>query len=460
MSTYPRVSASCASVCRAATLILVAAVGVTGCARPRVLACPLDPCTVLEDVRQDRRLPPSSSLTLSYATALMREHNPKVRAARADFATARAVACTRTPYPNPTFELGPLLLGGFDVLDATWGLETALGWTVLLADTPKLQDHVNAVRAHAALAETAAVEREEYLSLRRAYVGAQQADLIRKAREDLAEAARTATETAEHGLEAGSTTSLDVALLGLEAAEIEAELIESEETLADVRGDLGAHLGLAALEPTAPRPFELPPLPSTIPDTRTLENLVSRHNPRLTALRAQYIVAEKELRLEVAAGVPSLGMGVTYEREGGDKFGLPFGIEIPLFDRNQPGIAEACARRAAIREQYAAELTDILAQVERARARLEARRRRLALYEAQVGPAEETRKIAEEVLQQTGTFDMLRYLEVIRSTRRTRVEELASRALVYDAWADLETACGAPLLRFPHETARVHAREN
>jgi len=421
------------------------------CRMPRVPPCPLVPCEVLATVRHARTAPTAAGLTLAEATALMRSHNPKIRAARADYRTEQAVACTPTPYPNPEIAVGPLLLGGFDVLDATWGLEAALGWTVLLTDTRTLTDHVNAVRAQAAWADLGAVEREEYLSLRSAYVQVQQAIAIRRAREALAEAAEESAATAREAVKAGASTVLDVNLLLLEAAEIRSELLAAEEDVADVRGTLGVHLGLAALDPSAPTPIELPALPTEVPGGAKLEQLVLANNPRLAALRADYLVAEKELRLAVAAAVPQLGIGATYEREEGNKFGLPLGIEIPIFDRNQPAIARAKAERSALRERYVAELTDILADVERARARLLVRQRRLALYEAQSEPAQKTIEIAEGSLGETEAFDMLRYLEVLRATRRVRVEELTSRALVYEGWARLEQACGVPLLRFPHE---------
>ena len=46
---------------------------------------------------------------------------------------------------------------------------------------------------------------------------------------------------------------------------------------------------------------------------------------------------------------------------------------------------------------------------------------------------------------------MLRYLEVLRATRRATVSYLAARLGVYEAWSELEQACGAPLLQFAHE---------
>ena len=448
--------------CRGARLafVLSLALVASACARPRVATRPLDLDAVLARVRTERAACTSGTLELREAVALMRRHNPEIREARAEAEATRRFAATPTPYPNPSLDVGPLLLGGGDVLSgATLGVEAALGWTVLLTDTPALTNDVNRVRADAALTEAAATEREQYLALRGDFAQVLlQADL-RSAREDLATAARSSTEIAQRAVEAGEATALDVRLLGLEAAEIQAELLETEEDLALARGQLGARTGsTVCASRTAPSAADLAPLPDEIPDLETLQETVIRHHPRLAALRAEYAVVEKELRLEVAKAYPPLGMGLSYEYEDIHKFGLPLSIEVPIFDRNQPGIAEACARRQARREQFVAEVNRLFAAVEIARARLEVRRRQLDLRGSQLEPSEQTRQLAEDVLQQTGTLDMLRYLEVLRATRRATVSYLASRLDVYEAWSELEQACGAPLLRFAPSRSAARGR--
>lgn len=433
--------------------VLASALLVVSCVKPQVATRPIDVDTVLARVRAERSACPDGTLDLRGAASLMRQHNPEIRKARADAAAARRFAATPTPYPNPSVEVGPLLLGGGDVLSAaTWGLEAALGWTVLLTDTPALTNDLNRVRADAALTEAAATEREQYLGLRGEFAEVLLQEDLRGAREDLAAAARTSTEIAQNAVDAGEATALDVQLLGLEAAEIEAELLETEEDLALARGRLGARTGATVCASrTAPAATELAPLPDEVPPLHRLQETVIRHHPRLAALRAAYAVVEKELRLEVAKAWPPLGIGASYEYEDIHKFGLPLSIEVPLFDRNQPGIADACARRDALRQRFDAEVNRIFAEVEIARAQLEVRRRQMNLRASQLEPSSRTQQLAESVLQQTGTLDMLRYLEVLRATRRATVSYLAARLGVYEAWARLEQACGAPLLVFATE---------
>ena len=425
------------------------------CAQPQVPSRPIDVERVLQQARVERAECPSGTLVLDEAVALMRRHNPEIRKARADAEAARRFAATPTPDPNPTIGLGPLLLGGGDILSsAELGVTAALGWTVLLTDTPVLTNDVNRVRAEAALTEAAATEREQYLGLRGEFAEVILQQDLRRARADLAQAARSSAEIAEQGVTAGEMTALDVHLIELEIAEIQAEFLETEEDLALAAGRLGVRTGTTVeTGRTVPAARELPPLPDAVPSLETLQRTVIDHHPRLSALRADYLVVEKELRLEYAKAYPSLGVGVEYENEGaeGNILGLPLGIEIPLFDRNQPGIAEKCAQRDALRKRFQAEVNRIFAEVEIARSRLEVRRRQLALRASQLTPSEETRQLAETVLQQTGTLDMLRYLEVLRATRRATVSFLAARLHVYEGWSELEQACGGPLLRFGTE---------
>jgi outer membrane protein TolC len=204
----------------------------------------------------------------------------------------------------------------------------------------------------------------------------------------------------------------------------------------------------------------LPALPETVPALDTLEEAALVHHPRLAALRASYLVAEKELRLEVADALPDLEMGLDYDNEDGDRtLGLPLGIEIPLFDRNQQGIVSACARRDEIRVRYRAALQRLLSEVATAHARLEARRATRAVLTAAVEPASRrTLETARRGLE-AGTLDVLHYLEVLRAERAAALESLDARIAEHEAWLELEQAAGVPLLTFPGQPAAPAAQE-
>jgi outer membrane protein TolC len=222
------------------------------------------------------------------------------------------------------------------------------------------------------------------------------------------------------------------------------------------RASWRALLGAEVDAPLRPAPTDLPPWPNAIPDIETLQSLSLRDHPDLARLRAEHKVAEKVLRLEAARAIPDLDIGGVYEYEVvGSKLALPLGIEIPISDRNQPAIAAALGARAAVKERYAARLTELLADVERNHKLLETKLEKYRLLQLQLVDAREMRKAADETLQLSGALDMTRYLEILRTLRRVKLQELEGRTDVYEGWFKLEQATGAPLLRFANEPGKV-----
>lgn len=438
---------------RGAALAAVLLLALASCTTP-VPPQPLDPDALLASVRAARNeAQPQDSLTLASAVERMRRNNPAIREARAAWQAADAVARIKTPPPNPTLSFGPLLLGGSDILSSgDLGFDAALGWAVPLGNPRALRDDINRVRAEAALASAVAVERETYLALRRDYGAAILERDRAAARLALGETASAAVDVGRRLAEAGQATAVDVRLLELDAERAHAEAIAASGDADARQHALAARIGLAATHARAPDPSGLPALPTDVPSLAELETAAVAGDPHLAVVRAQYVVAEKELRLQVIEAMPDFEMGMGLENEAGNlTLGLPFGIELPLWDRNQPGIAAACAARSEIRVRYSAALQRLLADVAAARARLVAARNAHEALVARVHPASQRTLAAARAGLDAGSIDALRYVEVLRAEREVAVDVLATRIGVYTAWSDLEDAAGVPLLRFPGE---------
>ena len=440
------------SPCRGALLCVAIAGSLTACTRAPA-ARPLDASALLAAVRSERAPARTEGrlLTLTDAAARLRATNPEVREARTVWTIADAVARTKTPPPNPTISLGPLLLGGSDVLShATWGFELAMGWIVPIASPPRLADDLNRVRAGAAFARAAAVERAAYLELRGAYAGAILAAEGADVHGALADAARAAAKAGLLMAEAGQATAVDVRLLELDAERADATRLTAAAVAVHDLHDVAARIGLDATTVLLPTSDGLPPLPGEVPDLAELERGTMEGHPALDVLRAEYLVAEKELRLEAAAANPNIEIGAGLEREPPDsRIGLPLAFELPIFDRNQVGIARARAARDAVRERYRAELQRRLSAIATARADLEGKRAVLEALETRVRPAAaRTLEAARDGLE-VGSIDALRYLEAVRAERSAAVDIVDARRAVYEAWSLLEQAAGIPLLGFP-----------
>ena len=390
---------------------------------------------------------------MSEVVAAMRLNNPRLREAWAAYHSARAVAKTPTPLLNPTLSAGPLLFSGASVLSsARYGVEAALGWTLQLGGARAATDDLNALRAQAALAEAAGAERSEYLELRNDFVRLAFVALRLDVRREVAVTARRAADAGRRLIEAAQATALDLRVLELEAARSESTLLAEDGAISEARARIAARLGLSLNRISSVTREGLAPLPSAIPTPEELHLTMLRDHPELAILKAQYLVAEQELRLEIRRQIPALDLGASYEREDRvDRFGLPFGIELPIFDGNQQGIARATSARAAARVKFEVAVAARLAAVEFGLDRLRLAQGRFNSLRTAIAPlARGTVDMARAALP-AGAVDALRFLEVLRVDREVRLDIVAAEADLYNAWLELEQACGAPLLRFPNE---------
>ena len=411
-------------------------------------AKPLKAQEILDQVAETRRSAAGGeALALGRAAELMAEHNPVVRNARAAYAVERTFADVPTPMNNPRIDVVPTVIsaGGATLS----GVEGAFGWAIMLGGKRKLTDDVNAIRAESALVEAGAVEREQYLALRREFLQLTAAQRRLEARRELQETADRTLAVTRRMVEAAQAGALDVGQIELEVYGAEADVVSAEETATLARATLNARTGVAA---DGYRAGAFPSLPAEIPARSVLEELMLRDNPDFARLRAVYAVAEKELRLEFAMQYPDLTVGGIYETAGSDStWGLGVGIDIPLFDRNQPGIARSEARRDEVRTQFESRANAGLAELDAALRRLVARQRRLEIMHVKVAPtADRTLELARRTLQ-AGEGDALRFLTVLSQQKRLRIEVVEAELELYEAWNDLEQACGAPLLVFPDE---------
>jgi len=195
-------------------------------------------------------------------------------------------------------------------------------------------------------------------------------------------------------------------------------------------------------------------LPEAVPSYEQLRERLILNHTELARLRAQYDAVEGALRLEISKQLPDLQIGPNWENEVGERktvIGLTLGIEIPLFDRNQQGIAEAKKKREEIRSKYEAEAKRTLAELERAHRDLELARRNTALLRGKILPlARNNVALARRTLE-AGSADALRLLDAERSEREVHVEALAAELDECRAWIALEQAVGVPLVAFPSE---------
>ncbi len=433
---------------------------------------PLDPAAILEQLERTRQNPgllpaagkesgkdpdqelESPPFTLECAAAWMGQHGPEVRETLAEYRTALARARIKTPLPNPVLEVGAEYGFGSDVSKARVVPFGTIGFQIPTGGRLDRQDQLNMAEAEVARVTAISRHREIYLRLRQLYTSLATARRREAVRSEIAAAAERSVEAARLLVEAGHATASDVALFELEHARSQVDVLNSQLTTAAVESALATMIGIHARHFARLPEDPLPRLPDRLPPLDSLKEKLVAHHAELARLRAGYAASEQALRLEIAKQYPDLGIGLSGRGEVGDRktvLGLPLGIELPLFDRNERGIAQAEGHREEFRARYVAAAGRALAALEHAYrvAGLAGRTRRI-LRQRIFPKAQNSIELSRRALS-AGSGDVLRLLDSERSFRQVQIETLEAELAEYVAWSALEQAVGFVLLEFPGE---------
>lgn len=391
-------------------------------------------------------------VTLREAVHWLLQRNPRLVAARGRLAAAQAVAAVPTPAANPTLSVGPVwFTPAALVARSRNGFQASLGWLLPWQGTRGATDDLNAATADAARIDAVAAAREEYLGLRD--------ELARLAMlEDRLAGEQQLSSILEEGVAAQRRMGLRAQLgaLQIDLAEFDQHAQASQvdgvrARLVAAQVDVARRCGVAAARVAELPGRARPVLPVALPVLDELCAVLAEH-PALARLRAAHTVAEAALRREVSRQYPNLSLGFAEEREQGvDRLSLPLGITLPLFDRNQVAIAAAQQRRAARRAEYEATVRDLLLGLRGAFAQLELQQGRFMVQQQHTERLQRAVEGKLRMLVSARSIDPAERTAALRRVQQARIDLQQTRAALFGAWAALERACGAPLLRFPGE---------
>lgn len=449
------------------TLAAISVLMLAGCEKYR--AQPLNSEKILLDVDRRRQLIASetdeefsisASRPLSFIVAkkIMLKRSPALLELEAEYQTKLAVSKIKTPIPNPAFEAGPEYAFGPDV-SKLYRLQpfASIGFTIPTGRRLKRQDELNRAFADQAFAEAAIRYRQLYLELRRKYSELILSQGRINLRRQILESATQSTALSKRLIEGGFASALDTGLIELEQARLKLEELEAIGLQETARADLASLTGISAsrLEPLAEN--ALPELPLSLQNLDELKQILLQNHPELARLRVQYEVAERALHLEIARQYPDFQIGPNFSRETGEKktsLGLTLGIELPIFDRNQQGVAKANLERDSARVRYEAAANRALSELERAQRSFELSRVKFDLLRTGIVPQANSNLANAKRALEAGLTDALKLLETERSQRRAHADLLEAELSIRRAWIDVEQAVGFPLGLFPSESAK------
>jgi cobalt-zinc-cadmium efflux system outer membrane protein len=379
----------------------------------------------------------STTQTLGHLIAAATAYHPTQLASEAARSAAEAEVRSAGRWDNPELELSvgrtSPRTAGLD-RDQPYGgsLRQRLVWLgTRQARSDAAQAHAGAVQAGGQLAQLQLAAEVRRAAI--AYTQARQAATQAAAEAAIAHELGAVTELR---FAAGDSDRATVAQARLEAltakVQHEARQREVETALSALRSWCG---------PDLPDRLEVS---DALTVAAPMGEQAAQH-PQLTALTRTVAAAESTLAAERSARIPDLTVGVFADREAEkDTYGVTLGIDLPLWDRNEAGIAAAYAQRAQ-------------AQAEARSAELRLRRdlaTALGTIQTAQGEAQilndQAVPVAEEVLSlrlrgyKTGESSMAEVLEARRTLNAVRTALSEARARAAYGTVELSLALGDP----------------
>lgn len=265
---------------------------------------------------------------------------------------------------------------------------------------------------------------------------------MRVAQADLA-LTRELLDFEQKRLDAGAGTALDVRLARTATGRATRQLQQARATYAEARSRLARAAGLEthpAPEPTG----ELAPPRRPVADLDTLVAQALATRGDLAALDRRRETARHHLELERSRVVPDLVVSAfTAREEGDDVTGLGLGVSIPLFDRNQGGVARAESDVLRADAMRAGAELDLRQRVAAARARTEAAGRAFEVLDTLVVESlEETLDLLERAFRE-GEVSATEVLVLRRELVDGRREYVEAARDLWTARIDLDLTTGS-----------------
>lgn len=390
---------------------------------------------------------PRAAWSLEDLTRVAICFNPTVAVARATADVARAHERTVAQLPNPIFMAQPFYVSDNIASGvAPWFSQFNLSW---LIETAGKRGHRRAVaEAGARMAEAGLVTTAWTIrgQVSQAAIALHAAAERSASHAGIVELLTRRTELLEHRLEQGYASQAEVTVARRDRLQAETQLATARRLESQARANLAAMLGLpsdalAELSLTD----DLDSASGSWTRAMDLDPSTARHvamigRADVLAALADYDAAEANLRLQLAQQYPNVTFGPAYKYDKTQNdYGLSLSVELPLFSRNEGGIAEAAANRDLVAARFDALQTRILADVDTVAEALETARQEALRAEELTETAEQASDIATRQLA-AGALDRATYLTGQLARANVAIAAVDAREALQLALARLELA--------------------
>lgn len=385
----------------------------------------------------------SDGLSLAEAEAVGVVFNRELRVARRQASVARATAENSGLWDDPI--LGVELEKIIQDVPNPWIVGASIGITI------PISGRLDAERIRADTALAAELERiaaQEWTlraDVRSAWIEWSAQELRVELLQRFVDEVDAVATLAKLQEDAGILARVDGRLFHVELASRRAELAVAKGLARERELILRDRLGMAPDAPVKLIPqVALEPAATAASGWSELE----RRNLELAAARRDYDVAEAALALEVRKQYPDLTIGPGYKTDqGDDRVILGISLPIPLWNRNQQGVAEAIALRDRANEEFGSIYERLVSSYEVARTRHDSARLAREALDRDLLPLVDTQDSEVRRSAELGRLDPLLLLEALRSRFDARWRAIESRMNESIAASELDKIVGPPVPR-------------
>ena len=384
---------------------------------------------------------PADGLTLAEAEPVALVFNRDLRQARLEANVTRATADHAGLWDDPVLgvDIERIVSGVPD----PWVVAGTAGLTIPISGRLAVEKARAGAEYAAELQRLAAQEWATRAALRELWVQ-WSAETTRLAlATELVERLRAVSALAERQEQAGVMSKIDARLFRVELAGSEADVITARARAKVLELQLRDILGLA---PGAPvRLIETVAFEPRGTDSAWLQSMMESANPELQAVRGEYDVAEESLRLEVRKQYPDLTIGPGYGTDqGDDRVLLGLQLPLPLWNRNQQGVAQATANREVARGRYENTFEHLASRLTIAQTRFDAGRAVCEAVELHMLPLADEQDADVRRVAELGRVDPLLMLQAIKSQYDAKVRLVDARAAEATGGIRLDELIGPP----------------
>lgn len=374
---------------------------------------------------------PTDGLTLVEAEVVALVFNPDLRQARLDAGVATAEAKYAGLWDDPVLGIDmERIVKGANGANP-WVAGGTVGLTIPLSGRLEAAKTRSNAHARAELDRVAAREWATRAALRELWVEWSAARVRTEVSRDLLTKLRNIADIANRQEQAGSMTRLDSRLFRVELARRDADQIAFDSRLKELELQLCGMLGLApsaAIECVPAIALTPPQLQNGEINESALFSALEVSNPELTAVRSQYEVAEQSLREEVRKQYPDLQIGAGYgQDQGDDRVLLGIQLPLPLWNRNQQGVATATAERDAARGRFEIAFEHLAMQASIALVRYQSGKSQREVIESTVVPLADEQETDARRVAELGRVEPLLLLESLKTQHDARLRLIDAR---------------------------------